>query len=270
MSEYYNSKRTRNLFNPDLNAVGGEHFRLSRSKIEMFMNCPRCFYMDRRLGVGQPPGFPFSLNSAVDTLLKKEFDHYRALGEPHPLMAKFGVEAVPFNHPKMDEWRDTFKGVAYLHKASNFFVTGAVDDIWENTAEKEGVDAKYGGHGKRELFVVDYKATAKAGEIKELDQDWQISYKRQAEMYQWLLRANGFNVSKTAYFVYANGIAAKNEFANRLEFDTRIIKYHGDDEWVGEVLMDIKQCLDSREAPDSGDDCDYCSYREAAQEVLGK
>ena len=271
MSEYYNSKRTRGLYSPEENAVGGEPFRLSRTRIELFMKCPRCFYLDRRLGVDQPPGYPFSLNSAVDALLKKEFDHYRSIGEPHPLMKKYAIEAVPFNHPKINEWRDAMRaGVTYLHKATNFFVTGAVDDIWESTEKKEGGDTKYDGDTRHELFVVDYKATAKAGEITELDQDWQISYKRQAEMYQWLLRANGFNVSKTAYFVYANGIAAKKEFADKLEFDTRIIKYNGDDEWVGEVLMDIKECLDADEPPESGEDCDYCNYRESANEVLAQ
>ena len=66
MSEYYNSKRTRNLFDPN----SEKPFKLSRSKIDLFWECPRCFYFDRRLGVGRPPGFPFALNSAVDHLLK--------------------------------------------------------------------------------------------------------------------------------------------------------------------------------------------------------
>ena len=70
MSQYYAGKRVRNLFEPGLK----EPFRLSRSRIENFLNCPRCFYLDRKLGVDQPPGYPFSLNAAVDTLLKKEFD----------------------------------------------------------------------------------------------------------------------------------------------------------------------------------------------------
>ena len=81
MSKYYNPKNTRNIFKPE----SKEPFRLSRSKIELFIDCPRCFYLDRRLGTGRPPGFPFSLNSAVDTLLKKEFDIHRAKGAPHPL-----------------------------------------------------------------------------------------------------------------------------------------------------------------------------------------
>lgn len=74
MSQYYNPQRTKNLYNPD----SKEPFKLSRSKIDLFLNCPRCFYLDRRLGVGRPPGSPFALNSAVDVLFKKEFDLHRA------------------------------------------------------------------------------------------------------------------------------------------------------------------------------------------------
>lgn len=68
----------KNLYNPLQHGSGQakskEPFKISRSKIDLFLNCPRCFFMDRVLGISQPPGYPFSLNSAVDHLLKKEFD----------------------------------------------------------------------------------------------------------------------------------------------------------------------------------------------------
>ena len=54
--------RSRNIYKPD----GEKPFKLSRSKVDNYINCKRCFYIDRRLGVGQPPGFPFNINSAVD------------------------------------------------------------------------------------------------------------------------------------------------------------------------------------------------------------
>ena len=107
MSQYYNPKRTYGLFDPN----SKEPFKLSRSKIDLFLNCPRCFYLDRRLGVGQPPGYPFTLNSAVDTLLKKEFDIHRAKGEAHPMMEHYKIEAIPFQHEKMNDWRNVFVGV---------------------------------------------------------------------------------------------------------------------------------------------------------------
>ncbi len=94
MSNYYTPKRSRNIYGPN----DTKPFKLSRSKIELFIECSRCFYIDRRLGVKRPPGFPFNLNIAVDTLLKKEFDHYRENGQQHPLLEKYGVDARPVPH----------------------------------------------------------------------------------------------------------------------------------------------------------------------------
>src|SRR3989344_2965436 len=113
MANGYGYQRSRNVYHP----LSKEPFRLSRSKIDLFMNCKRCFYMDRRHGVGQPPGFPFTLNSAVDKLLKKEFDIHRAKRTTHPLMKTYGIDAVPFEHEKMEEWRDAFRrGITYYHQ----------------------------------------------------------------------------------------------------------------------------------------------------------
>jgi CRISPR/Cas system-associated exonuclease Cas4 (RecB family) len=242
MSNYYNPQRIRGLYDPKAK----EPFRLSRSRIDLFLNCPRCFYFDRRLGTDRPPGFPFSLNSAVDKLLKKEFDIHRAKGTSHPLMKNYGIDAVPFADKRMDEWRDALRrGITYLHKDTNFMITGGVDDVW--------VDPK------GELMIVDYKATSKTDEVS-LDADWQIGYKRQMEIYQWLFRKNGFKVSKTGYFVYCNGDADKEAFDAKLEFDIKIIPYEGDDSWIEQTIADIHNCLNSDKIPSAGPDCDYCKY----------
>lgn len=245
MSKYYNPQRS-NKYIP-----GSEKpFRVSRSKIDLFLNCPRCFYLDCRMGVGQPPGYPFSLNSAVDTLLKKEFDIHRVQKSPHPLMETYGIDAVPFEHERMEEWRDALRrGITYLHPSTNLIITGGVDDIWINPME--------------ELIIVDYKATSKSGEVG-IDADWQIAYKRQMEIYQWLFRRNDFKVSKTGYFVYCNGDTDKDAFDGKLEFDIKIIPYKGDDSWVEGTILDIHTCLESEEMPPPGPDCDFCRYREVA------
>ncbi|MDA2921155.1 hypothetical protein MYX76_16970, partial [Desulfobacterota bacterium AH_259_B03_O07] len=111
MSKYYNPQRTKNIYDP----ASKNPFKLSRTKIDLFLECPRCFYLDRRLGVGRPPGYPFTLNVAVDALLKKEFDIHRAKGEAHPLIKTYGIDAIPIPHEKLDEWRNNFVGVQYLH-----------------------------------------------------------------------------------------------------------------------------------------------------------
>ncbi|OGF85663.1 hypothetical protein A2Z63_01555 [Candidatus Giovannonibacteria bacterium RIFCSPLOWO2_02_44_8] len=249
MSKFYNAKRKRNLYDPESDVP----YELSRSKIDLFLNCPRCFYLDRRLGVTQPPGYPFSLNSAVDKLLKKEFDTHRAKATAHPLMKNYKLDLVPFKHKKMDEWRDALGGgIKYLDPETNFIIKGAIDDVWTNT---EG-----------ELSIVDYKATSKDGEVS-LDADWQIGYKRQMEMYQWLFRKNDFKVSDTGYFVYANGDADKEAFDGKLEFDVKIIPYKGDDNWIQGAIKKIHSCLASAELPKPSSECDYCAYRQAAIEA---
>lgn len=242
-------RRTSNLFDPK----SSKPYRLSRTRLENFLRCPRCFYLDRRLGIDQPPGYPFSLNNAVDLLLKKEFDFHRAKGEPHPMMKRYKIDAVPFDHEKMDYWRDALRGgVEYVHEPSGFMLTGGVDDIWVNS----------GG----ELHVVDYKATSKEGAVG-IDADWQEGYRNQMEIYQWLLRQNGFKVSDTGYFVYVNGRQDREAFDAKLEFDVAVIPYKGTTDWIEGALMEAKACLSGGELPASRKDCAFCGYREAAQSV---
>lgn len=247
MSQYYKPHR-----NPNWN-YSGERWRLSRSKIDLFVECARCFYIDNKLGVARPPGFPFNLNSAVDTLLKKEFDIHRAGKTAHPLMKQYGVEAIPFENEKMNVWRENFKGIDCKHTPTGFTISGAVDDVWVNP--------------KGELIVVDYKSTSKDEEITALDQDWHDGYKRQMEVYQWLLRQNGFTVSDTGYFVYANASRDRKAFDGKLEFEVTLIAYTGDCSWIEETLLRIKKCLDGNELPSAGVDCDYCRYRDAVKKV---
>ncbi|MDB5238857.1 MAG: hypothetical protein JWO00_192 [Candidatus Parcubacteria bacterium] len=250
MSDYYNPRRTKGLYDPE----GAEPFRISRSKIDLFLNCPLCFYLDRKMGVARPPGFPFNLNSAVDTLLKKEFDIHRAAKSAHPLMEAFGLkDVVPYADSRMEAWRDALKrGVTFVHEPTNFNVTGGVDDVWIN--------------GKGELIVVDYKATSKESKVN-LDSEWQIGYKRQMEVYQWLLRKNDLKVSDTGYFVYCNGKTDRKAFDAKLEFDVDIIPYKGDDSWVEKTLMDMRKCLEAPTPPKPASLCDYCNYRKAARDV---
>jgi hypothetical protein len=243
MSEYY--KKSNNLFNPQSEAP----FKLSRSKIDLFMECPQCFYLDRRLGIGRPPGFPFTLNSAVDSLLKKEFDLHRKDQTAHPFIKEFGIDAIPYQHKDIDTWRNTFKGIEYLDKETNLLITGAIDDIWINP--------------KGEVIIVDYKATSKTSEVN-LDAEWQRGYKRQMEIYQWLFKKNGFNVSPTGYFVYCNGDSGKPYFDKKLEFNIKVIPYTGDDSWIAGALKKIKECLMSDKIPEMSSECDFCKYRKNA------
>ncbi|HVW82750.1 MAG TPA: PD-(D/E)XK nuclease family protein [Candidatus Paceibacterota bacterium] len=238
-------------------------FVLSRSKLDLFCECPRCAYLDLRLGVRRVSGPSFTLNNAVDELLKREFDAHRAQGTRHPLCAAYGIDAIPLADERMEEWRDALRrGIKHHHAPTNLTLRGGVDDIWQ--------EPRTGA-----LIVVDYKATSKKiGPASE--NDLYDSYKRQMEIYQWLFRANGFPVSPTGYFVYVNGKSDAEAFDAKLEFDVKLIPYAGSDAWVEPKLHALKEMLESDEIPaigttyDGSKPCDYCTYRENAGKALRK
>lgn len=227
-------------------------FKISRSRLEKFIECPRCFYLEIKRGISRPSTPGFSLNMAVDTLLKKEFDIFRNKNSAHPLMEAYGVKAIPLNHPDMDEWRNNFKGISFHHKPTNFIIYGAVDDIWQDE--------------KGDFLVVDYKATSTTKDIS-LDDPYRQSYKRQMEIYQWILRQKGFSVSNLGYFVYANGEKDKEAFDGRLEFKVELIPYEGNDSWVEKIIGQVHDCLTKENIPISGKDCEYCKYHRQLSEV---
>ncbi len=249
--------RKKNIF--ELNS--NEPFKLSRSKVDLFLKCPRCFYLDRKYGVSQPSGAPYTLNNKIDALLKKEFDLYRDLKKVHPFVESEGISAIPFTHECLPRWRNNREGIQHLDLNTNFLLFGAVDDIWI--------------HPSGELSIVDYKAKATTGEIslepkrrksgKIIKTDrYLIGYQKQMEFYQWLFRMNGFNVSSTGYFVFANAQKDELKFEDKLMFDKVLISHKGDVSWIEPTIQAIADCLKSDILPQAGCECDYCHYREKA------
>ena len=173
--------------------------------------------------------------------MKKEFDEHRKNGTAHYLIKREGIDAVPFMHEDIDKWRTNFTGIQFHHAQTDMLVFGAVDDIW--------IDSK------GNLMVVDYKASgAKEGELYE-------AYKRQMEVYQWLLRQNGFKVLPRGYFVYCR-VNKEDGFNNgKLSFNIKVQPYDGDDSWVEDKIFEAKKVL-SGSIPQASPNCIYCRYKD--------
>ncbi|MDP8259920.1 MAG: PD-(D/E)XK nuclease family protein [Candidatus Gygaella obscura] len=219
--------------------------KLSRSKLELFVDCPRCFWLDVNRGIKRPPPAPYTINSSIDYLLKKEFDECRKKKIKHYLFDRFNLDLLPFDIEIIDEWRNNFKGVRFHHEDTDFLVFGALDDVWVNP--------------NNELFVVDYKATG-AKEYKIYD-----SYKRQMEVYQWLLRKNNFNVSETGYFLFCKVNKDLGFKQAHLSFDLAIEPLVGNDTWIEKTLFNARQCLNDAVA-NSKPGCKYCNFVEGVKQ----
>lgn len=241
--------RHRGTYRPD----HPEPYEISRSQIQAFMNCPACFWMNRVKGI-KFPGMPgFLLNTATDTLLKKDFDVYRELQESHPFMERHGLShLVPFKHDDFEQWTKSLQlGLRVNYEPAHLIIGGGLDDVWHNKETDE-------------IHIVDYKSTA--GRRNEegtalnpisLDGIYKEAYKNQMDIYQWILKQKGLNVSHIGYFVYVNGdqhfqdgmLEEDTDSAN-MKFDVQLIEYEGNSDWVEQTILDLKTCIDSPECPD--------------------
>ncbi|QQR49623.1 PD-(D/E)XK nuclease family protein [bacterium] len=224
-------------------------FKVSRTKLELFLDCKKCFYLECKHGVRRPNSYSLALNNAVDKLLKKEFNLYRDAQKPHPLLLKYGLgRIVPLAHPSLLKWQNRYEGIQYAVPNTNIVLFGALDDVWIDVNSKE-------------LIVVDYKATSQDGAISFGGQ-WQAMYERQLEVYRWLLRKNGHEVSEVSYFLYANAKNDADFFNNQLNFDLSLVPHcvQGDSGWIEGVVMNIFECLKSNIIPAACDGCQYCGY----------
>ncbi len=237
----------RNKYNPEKDSP----FKVSRSAIELFVKCPRCYYMNARLGFREFPSPGWSINIAVDDLVKKEMDFCRKKDCPHPLFKENNLNIKPFNHEDLSKWQHTFTGIQFYDKNLNFLVYGGVDDIMVNE--------------KDELVVIDFKATAKKPEILTPGDvyDNGAPYKRQLEIYSWLLSNNGFKVSSIGYLMYYNGDKSQPHLGKTMHFRRTLVPFDLDTSWIGPTLNSMHECLQKESIPElNTEKCDKCLYRE--------
>ena len=234
-------------------------FRISRSKFSDFLNCQRCFYLDQVKGLKNLDTIPFTLNNAVDDLCKKEFDFHRTNQTPHPIMHKYNLNAVPFNHPDIRRWQNSLnQGVEYINHELNLKLAGGIDDVWINLNTKK-------------LIVVDYKAQSKKHEKKIKDyltDPYHEGYKLQLDFYRYLFEKNGFEVQSIGYFVVYNATLERNNFENKLDFTCDLIPYETDSSHIDNKIIKMKNLLDSNIIPKENPYCQNCNYILASNRIL--
>jgi predicted nucleic-acid-binding Zn-ribbon protein len=236
-----------------------EVFKISRSKFSNFIDCERCFYLERVKGLKDPSMPGWALNSAVDELLKKEFDHYRKLQKPHPFIVKNKLKFIPFQHEKIDYWRDALRGgISFIDENTNLEIHGGVDDIW---FDKD----------KEELVVVDYKAQSKDGKVETeeyLENKYHEGYKIQMDIYVYILRQMKFKVSDTAYFLVCNGLKTPEKFDATLHFDLTLVPYKTNTNWVKNKIVEMKKVLDAKNVPEINKTCEKCMFLETGKGLI--
>jgi len=233
-------------------------FKLSRSKLSQFAECQRCFYLDRVKGLKEPSMPSWTLNSAVDTLLKKEFDIYRFQKKPHPIMIEQNLNFIPFEHEDLNRWRDSFKGgISFIDTETNLEIYGGIDDLWYD------ID-------KKELVVVDYKTQSSITPVEVetyLKNPFHQSYKLQMDIYVYILqqmeRKLNINVSNRTFFLVYNAEKSYDKFDNKLNFTAKLIPYEANTSKIKNLIIEAKKVLESETIPNLNTNCEKCMYLEA-------
>jgi len=234
-----------------------EPYELSRSRIENFIQCPACFYMKQIEGIDYPSIPGFNINEATDILLKRDFDFYRKKKESHPFLINNGYEhLIPFQHEHFELWTQSMHFGAenrmhYDHLETNIRVGGGLDDVWFNKKTSK-------------IHVVDYKSTSQKKDYGpiNLNDRWKEAYKRQMDLYVWVLKKKGLDVDDIGFFLYCDGNRfTSQKFLNEkdanMQFKITLIEYLTDLNWIEDTLRKIYQCLRLKERPIHSKNCEY-------------
>jgi hypothetical protein len=275
-------KRHQGVFNPEHPAP----YELSRGRVEKYLNCKACFWLEQLHGV-KPPEFPsFTINTTTDILLKRDADAVRGKSTL-PLWEEAGLgHMIPWEYENLGNWANSMQyGVSdsyfnTIHDETNIKFGGGLDDVFLNTKTEQ-------------LHIVDYKSQAQGTRSPDnyqvkpssLNYPWKIGYKRQMDMYIWVARRKGFNVSGTGYFVYVDAqhkdidgmLTDDDPSIAWMKFNASIIPYEADTSWIDPTLIEIKNFLMNQtscpEHTPKGDNftgCDVGRYLNEALEALQK
>ncbi len=213
---------------------------LSPSRLELFKECPRCFWLLMRKGIKRPSGIFPSLPSGMDSVLKSHFDSYRDRGELPPELVREGLQpgevSLFGNAELLKEWRNNRKGIRWTDEKGNVLM-GAVDNILVKGSK---------------LIVLDYKT--RGFPLKEGTADF---YQDQMDIYNFLLKKNGYETEDYAYLLFYHPVEVNEK--GEVIFETDLVRVEVSVENAEKIFRNALKVLEG-EMPEPSEECEYCLW----------
>ena len=223
-----------------------KNIKLSPNSLNLFLECPHCFWLEKNKGIKRPPPYAYALNSAVDALLKEEFDTYRKNKIPHPLFKDNHIKSHLFSNQKLlNQWRNNLAGIRYFDEELKATLFGAIDDVLEFEDGK--------------LAPLDYKSTG-SPTSKIYDR-----FQLQLDVYSYLLEKNGYKVKNKGYLVFYV-VDKSRGFIDRLPFRKEILAVETSPSEIHEIFKDAVDVLRQDLPPAHGSDCQFKKWLDGASE----
>jgi len=228
-------------------------FTISRSKIDLFFDCNRCFYLDQKHGIKRPHGTPLVINNFVVNHYKNLINEFRIKQIVYPDSIKIKKKLIPTNIEALNLWNHPFKGISYVHKKTNFKIKATLDDVWQCSETKD-------------FTPIIIKSTSRKKDINA-ETIWP-GYWKQLSLYSYLLSKNSLDMSNTGILIYLNALENNPNSIKKIDFELLIFEKILDLSWIEPSLEVIFKTLNSNEVPLNHNSCKYCRYQTNIQQVL--
>ena len=214
-------------------------FKLSPSTLSLFLECPRCFWLDKIKNIKRPRGIFPSLPGGMDRVIKTFFDGYRAAKKlPADLKgADFqGVELFE-DQKQLNLWRDWKTGLHYKSPEGSILF-GALDDLLVKGGKYIPFDYKTKGSPATEESAIKY-------------------YQNQLDSYSLMLEASGLETAGYGFLLYFSPKSVAER--GNVEFEVQPIKIVLDSNRAKTIFEKALQLLNGP-LPLSIPSCEYCAW----------
>lgn len=210
-------------------------YKFSPSSLSLLKDCPRCFWLHFNKNIKRPESIFPSLPSGMDKVLKEHFDYFRKERKLPPELDLDGVQL--FNDEELLKvWQNNRKGIQWTDENGNL-LKGAVDILLQK--------------GKK-LIVLDFKT--RGYPVKE---DTHLHYKDQLDIYNFLLRKNGYATEDYSYLLFYH--PQKVHPNGDVDFHKHLVKMDVSIKNAEKVFKEALAVLVGG-IPEAAEECEFCEW----------
>lgn len=236
---------TGKLFNESTLKRVERYVQLSPSTLSLYKECPRCFWLQLKAGVHRPEGIFPSLPGGMDSVIKTYFDKFRGTAEGLPPELRGKVEGKLLDDQALlNGWRVRTGGLRYFDKKLQARLMGLLDDCLVDRGAYIPLDYKTRGWAPKD--------------------DTSQFYQHQLDIYEWLLKENGYQTAGVGFLVYyhpvevrADGVVQFEVTPKRMETSVARAK---------KLFEDAVKLLAQDAPPKHHSACTFCSWGEHQHE----
>ena len=215
------------------------NIKLSPSTLNLFLECPHCFWMDKVKGIKRPRGIFPSLPGGMDRVIKVHFDNFRAKDSLPPELNGTHFDGIKLyrDQAQLEKWRNWRTGLEYKD-ADGSILSGALDDLLVKGDRYIPFDYKTKGSPTTETDAIKY-------------------YQNQLDCYSLLLDVNRYPSAGFAYLLYYSPKSVGPSGA--VQFELQALKIPTDVERARATFRKAVALLKGQEPP-VGNQCEHCNW----------